>query len=123
MYPPPRGEEGCALSAHSSFARTDYYFVLIVVLVLVLILVLIVVVLIVLAVLVFGLIVVLVLHNEALLFVIWELRTHYAPYQSVLCVFVLFVCHARWSSNAYKKVAKVMVAAITIGTLIHQIQG
>ena len=62
--------------------------VLIVVLVLVLILVLIVVVLIVLAVLVFGLIVVLVLHNEALLFVIWNyvlIMPHINRFYAFLC--------------------------------------
>ena len=92
--------------------------VLIVVLLLVLVLV---VVLIVLVVLIFVLVVV--LHNEHSFFVIWKLRTHYAPHQSILCAVLLLDCHAKWSSKAYKKDANVIVDATTIGTLIHQSHG
>ena len=80
-----------------------------------------VVILIVLVVLVLVLIVV--LHNKHSFFVIWELRTHYVRNQSFLCVFLALDCHTRWSSKAYKKVAKAMVDTITVGTLIHQSQG
>ena len=93
---------------------------IVVLLVLVLVFVL-VVILIVLVVLVLVLIVV--LHNKHSFFVIWELRTHYVRNQSFLCVFLALDCHTRWSSKAYKKVAKAMVDAITVGTLIHQSQG
>ena len=92
--------------------------VLIVVLLLVLVLV---VVLIVLVVLIFVLVVV--LHNEHSFFVIWKLRTHYAPPHSDLCVFPMPDCHARWSSKAYRKDANATVDAMTVGTLIHQIHG
>ena len=92
--------------------------VLIVVLLLVLVLV---VVLIVLVVLIFVLVVV--LHNEHSFFVIWKLRTHYAPHHSDLCVFPMPDCHARWSSKAYRKDANATVDAMTVGTLIHQIHG
>lgn len=69
--------------------------VLIVVLLLVLVLV---VVLIVLVVLIFVLVVV--LHNEHSFFVIWELRTHYAPHQPFLCASPLPDCHTSWSKSA-----------------------
>jgi hypothetical protein len=35
-----------------------------------------------------------------LLFCNLELRTHYAPHQSSLCVLSALDCHTRWSSKA-----------------------
>ena len=93
------------------------------VVVLIVVLVLIFVLIVVLLVLVLVLIVVLVLHNECSFFVIWELRTHYAPPYSDLCVGRVLDCHSKRSSNAYNKDANVMVAATTMGSDIHQSHG
>ena len=93
-------------------------FVLVALLVLILVFVLIV-----LIVLILIFVLVVVLHNEHSFFDIFGLHTHYATHYADLCVPRLLDCHARWSSNAYRKDANVMVEAITIGTLIHQSQG
>ena len=93
------------------------------ILIVVLIVLVLVLVVVLISVLVVVLVIVLVLHNEHSFFVICELRTHYAPHQFVLCVFLLLDCHSKWSSKAYRKVANVITDAITIGTLIHQSHG
>ena len=92
-------------------------FVLVVLFVLILVFVLIV-----LIVLILIFVLVVVLHNVHS-FLYFGLHTHYATHHADLCVPRLLDCHARWSSNAYRKDANVMVEAITIGTLIHQSHG